>query len=53
MPNNIDIGDLEGVRPPSLRWGAELGVLGFSIFDDATGERTIEEIALNSQRLRS
>jgi hypothetical protein len=47
MPN-IDVADLTGVYPPSLRWGAELGVLYFSTFDDATGERTLEEIELNT-----
>jgi len=47
MPN-FDIQDLHGIYPTAVRWGAEFGTLGYSKFDDATGERTIDEIQLNT-----
>ena len=43
--------DLEGLHeiiPPSLRWNAEAGILGYSIYDPAEGERGVEEIELGS-----
>jgi len=43
-----DISDLHGVIPTSLRWNAEGGVLGRSVFDEATGERAIDVIELGS-----
>jgi hypothetical protein len=52
MPN-IDLADLDhGIFPTSLRWNAELGILGYSKFDENTGERTIEVIELGSQEAK-
>jgi hypothetical protein len=50
MPN--DISDLHGVFPAPLRWNAELGFLGYGVFDETTGERTIQEIELGSEAAR-
>jgi hypothetical protein len=47
MPN-LDISDLHGVYPTALRWSSENGVLGYSKFNEDTGERTIELIELGS-----
>jgi hypothetical protein len=47
-----DISDLEGIFPTALRWNAENGVLGYTVFDAATGERGIEVIELGSQRAK-
>ena len=41
-----DISDLHGVYPTSLRWNAETGVLGISIFNSEIGERELREIEL-------
>jgi hypothetical protein len=41
-----DLSDLHGVYPTSLRWNAEIGVLGISVFNAETGERELEEIEL-------
>jgi hypothetical protein len=41
-----DLSDLHGVFPTSLRWNAELGVLGISVFNPETGERELQEIEL-------
>src|SRR6516164_7830220 len=46
--SNTDISDLHGVYPTSLRWNAELGVLGHTVYDEVTGERSITEIELGS-----
>src|SRR5262249_29928235 len=43
-----DISDLHGIYPSPLRWNAEAGVLGRGVFDEATGEHTIEMIELGS-----
>jgi hypothetical protein len=47
-----DISDLEGVIPNSIRWNSEIGALGRSVYDPATGERTIEEIELGSSQAK-
>ena len=41
-----DLSDLHGVYPTSLRWNAETGVLGISIFNSETGERELQQIEL-------
>ena len=41
-----DISDLHGVYPTSLRWNAETGVLGISVFNAETGERELQQIEL-------
>ena len=41
-----DISDLEGVFPTSIRWNAKDGFLGIAAFNQETGERGIEEVAL-------
>jgi hypothetical protein len=43
-----DITDLHGVFPTPLRWSAENGVLGYSAYDNTTGERNIEVFELGS-----
>jgi hypothetical protein len=46
---NLDLSDLDhGIFPATGRWNADGGALGFSKFDENTGERTIEEIGLGS-----
>jgi len=44
-----DIDDLQGVFPTTLRWNAEGGAIGYSAFDEESGERTIKPIELGSQ----
>jgi len=51
MPNT-DISDLHGIFPTSLRWNAEMGVLGYSAYDEVTGEQTIKEIELGSSKAK-
>jgi len=51
MPNT-DLADLRGVFPTPLRWNAEIGVLGYGTYDDATGERSVEEIELGSAKAK-
>ena len=41
-----DLSDLRGVFPTSLRWNAEGGFLGISVFNPETGERELQEIEL-------
>jgi hypothetical protein len=41
-----DLSDLHGVYPTSLRWNAETGVLGISIFNSEIGGRELQEIEL-------
>ena len=41
-----DISDLHGIYPTSLRWNAETGVLGISVFNAETGERELQQIEL-------
>jgi hypothetical protein len=41
-----DLSDLHGVYPTSLRWNAETGVLGISIFNSQIGGRELQEIEL-------
>jgi hypothetical protein len=48
-PMTTDIQDLRGVYPTPVRWSAETGQLGYSTFDPAAGERSIEVIELGSQ----
>src|SRR5215471_16720753 len=50
--NVSDINDLRGVFPTPLRWNAEGGILGIGVFDDATGERSVEEIELGSAKAK-
>jgi hypothetical protein len=48
-----DLSDLEGTRiPQEIRWGAEIGVLGRSVYDVTTGERSVEPIELGSPKAR-
>src|SRR5215475_8669749 len=42
------ISDLHGVYAVPIRWNAEGGVLGYSCYNEATGERDIQEIELGS-----
>jgi hypothetical protein len=50
MPSS-DIADIyrNNRYPSSLRWGAETGDLGISIYDSASGERGVETVELGSQ----
>ena len=41
-----DLSDLHGIFPTSLRWNAETGILGISVFNSETAERELEEIEL-------
>jgi hypothetical protein len=41
-----DLSDLHGVFPTALRWNAEDGFLGISVFNSETGARELEEIEL-------
>jgi hypothetical protein len=41
-----DLDGLHGVFPPSLRWNAEGGFLGASVYNAETGERDLKEIEL-------
>jgi hypothetical protein len=41
-----DLSDLHGIFPPSLRWNAETGTLGVSVYNAETGERELQEIEL-------
>ena len=41
-----DLSGLHGVFPTSLRWNAEDGFLGVSIYNPETGERELQEIEL-------
>jgi hypothetical protein len=43
-----DLGDLHGIFPTSIRWNAEEGILGISVFNPETGEREIQEIELGA-----
>jgi hypothetical protein len=43
-----DLGDLDGIFPTSIRWNAEDGILGISVFNPETGEREIQEIELGA-----
>ena len=43
-----DLSDLHGIFPNSLRWNAETGVLGISVFNPETGERELQEILLGN-----
>jgi hypothetical protein len=43
-----DISDLHGVFATTIRWNAETGTLGYSAYDETTGEREIIEIELGS-----
>ena len=47
-----DIAGLHGVYAVPLRWNAETGSLGYSVFDEATGEREIIPIELGSPQAR-
>jgi hypothetical protein len=47
-----DITDLHGVFPTPLRWNAEAGVLGYGVYDEATGERDVKEIELASPQAK-
>jgi hypothetical protein len=48
LMTDTDLQGLHGIHRPSLRWAAELGTLGRSIYDAATGDRSIEVIDLGS-----
>jgi hypothetical protein len=50
--SSIDLGDLRGVFPTPLRWSATNGVLGYSVYDGLSGERTIEPIELGSEKAK-
>jgi hypothetical protein len=41
-----DLSDLHGIYPISLRWNAETGILGISVYNAETGERELQEIEL-------
>jgi hypothetical protein len=41
-----DLAGLHGVFPTSIRWNAEDGVLGVSVFNPESGERKLQEIEL-------
>ena len=41
-----DLSDLHGIYPTSLRWNAEVGILGISAFSSESGERELREIEL-------
>jgi hypothetical protein len=41
-----DLSDLHGIYPTSLRWNAETGVLGISVFNSEIGGRELQEIEL-------
>ena len=41
-----DLSDLHGIFPTALRWNAETGILGISVFNAETGERELQEIEL-------
>jgi hypothetical protein len=41
-----DLSGLLGVFPPSLRWNAEIGLLGVAVYSLETGERELKEIEL-------
>jgi hypothetical protein len=41
-----DLAGLHGVYPTSLRWNAEAGFLGISVFNPGNGERELREIEL-------
>ena len=43
-----DLSGLHGVFPNSLRWNAEIGVLGVAVFNVETGERELQEILLGN-----
>jgi hypothetical protein len=38
-----DLSDLHGIYPTSLRWNAETGVLGISIFNSEIGGRELHQ----------
>ena len=44
-----DLSDLHGIYPTSLRWNAETGVLGISIFNSEIGGRELQEIELGQR----
>src|SRR5262249_43095892 len=44
-----DIADLRGVFPTALRWNAEQGFLGYSTFDEASGERELKQLELGTR----
>jgi hypothetical protein len=44
-----DLSDLEGVYPTSIRWNAEMGVLGVSIYNPETGVRELQPIEFGKQ----
>jgi hypothetical protein len=41
-----DLSDLHGIFPTSIRWNAETGFLGISVFNPETGERELQGIEL-------
>jgi hypothetical protein len=41
-----DLSDLHGIFPTSLRWNAEQGYFGYSVFNEESGEREVKEIEL-------
>jgi hypothetical protein len=43
-----DLAGLHGIIATALRWNATAGILGFSTYDPAEGERSVEEIELNT-----
>lgn len=49
---NSDISDLHGIFPTPLRWSAEVGALGISVFDPGTGDRDVEPIELGSSQAK-
>ena len=44
-----DLSGLHGVYPRSIRWNAEGGFLGISVYNAETGERDLKEIELGKQ----
>ena len=49
---NSDISDLHGIYAAPLRWHAETGTLGRSVYDEESGERETIEIELGSAAAR-
>jgi len=45
-----DISDLHGAFPTPFRWNAEHGIAGYTVWNEAIGERELKEIEFGSQQ---